>query len=75
MNDVSPAGRGSRRLPGGRHSEGSESRWPPTDPERDLRCSTRARCQAVLAELEVQPPDWDLIATLLAGAIEDIEAS
>jgi hypothetical protein len=41
----------------------------------DLCWSTRGRCQAVLAELEVQPVDWDVIATLLAGAVEEIEAA
>jgi hypothetical protein len=45
------------------------------DDDGDLRWSTRARCEAVLAELEVQPPDWEVVKTILEGAAEDIEAS
>jgi hypothetical protein len=29
----------------------------------------------VLIELEGDPPDWDAIRTILAGAVEDIEAT
>ena len=72
MNDASPAtGRGSSRLPGGRRSQGNE-------PDRTfdrLRWETRSRCLAVLQELDVDPPDWDVIATLLEGAAEEIQAA
>jgi hypothetical protein len=55
-------------------NQGSEQhRTPQSQEEGDLRWSTRARCLAVLRELDAPLPDYETIACLLHGAAEDIE--
>lgn len=73
MNDMSPAGRGSRRRPGGMQEQDRQHRRTPLDDaEGDLRWSTRSRCLAVLRELEGYPIDWDTVQTILEGGAEDV---
>ena len=43
--------------------------------ENDLRWQLRGRLHAVLQELDVRPVDWDVVSTLLAGAVEAVEAA
>ena len=72
MNDVTPS-RGSRRRPGGMQEDRTEG--PGCDDAGDLRWSMRGRCHAILQELEVEPVDWDVVGTLMAGGAEEIEAA
>ena len=71
MNDVSPAGRGSRRRPGGMHNEGSG------DPRTTLhRLEVQARLAAIVDELRLLDTDrMDVPLTLAEGLLEDIEAA
>jgi hypothetical protein len=64
---------GSARLPGGRHVERSDSNA--AESNRELRLELRGRLNAVLAELDLEPIDWDVVTSLLAGALEEIEAA
>jgi hypothetical protein len=43
--------------------------------ERDLCWELRGRLYAVLQELDVRPVDWDVVETILHGAVESIEAA
>ena len=45
------------------------------DAEGDLRWELRGRLHAVLQELDVRPVEWDVVKTLLEGAVESIEAA
>jgi hypothetical protein len=65
------ARRRSRKTFGGRHNEDSAT----IGGDADLRWELRGRLQAVLQELEERPVDWDVVQTLLEGAVEAIEAT
>ena len=75
MTQRAPRGRGSSKRPGGMHSEPRPQTGRTDAHEGDLRWSTRARCHAVLAELEGSPIDWESIQTILEGAVDEIRAS
>ena len=52
-----------------------DSRIATLDAEHDLRWELRGRLHAVLQELYVPPVDWDVVQTLLEGAVEEIQAA
>ena len=41
----------------------------------DLRWELRGRLHAVLQELDVRPVDFDVVQTILEGAVESIKAA
>jgi hypothetical protein len=43
--------------------------------DADLRWELRGRLHAVLEELDERPADWDVVRTLLSGAVESIDAA
>ena len=56
--------------------QGSEpDRISNREDEHDLRWELRGRLHAALQELDVRPVDWDVVSTLLAGAVEAVEAA
>jgi hypothetical protein len=71
MNDPRPTEAGREESPG----RTTPSVTHEDDDLRDLRWEMRGRLHAVLQELDVRPPDWDVIETLLRGALEDVEAA
>jgi hypothetical protein len=70
MNDASPAGRGSRRLPGGRHSQGNS---PEGLQAFASRLELVPRLQAIVDELDLLDADTDVPHTLALGLLEDVE--
>jgi hypothetical protein len=75
MNDSRPTEAGREEAPGRRLSKRNpRDRRPPVD-DGGLRWELRGRLQAVLQELDERPVDWDVIETLLSGAVESIRTA
>jgi hypothetical protein len=70
MNDASPAGRGSRRLPGGRHSQGNS---PEGLQAFASRLELVPRLQAIVDELDLLDVEADVPRTIALGLLEDVE--
>ena len=61
----------------GKQEQGSppDGRIATQDAEHDLRWQLRGRLHAVFQELDVQSVDFDVVKTILEGAVESIEAA
>jgi hypothetical protein len=76
VNASSPHEEGSAQTAGSGHVEPSNQHGLQDPDERDLRWEIRGRLHACLAELGVMTGvDWDVVETLLAGALEEIRAA
>lgn len=71
MNDESPAGRGSRRRPGGMHSEGSAPGGRLAELDRLL--DVRERLVHAIDELEAGEAGIDPARALLEGLLADFD--
>lgn len=65
MNDKSPAGRGSRRRPGGMHNENSTAEFAE-------RIDLRAKLSAIIAEARRGDPE-ECVIPIAEGILEDLD--
>jgi hypothetical protein len=71
MNEQSPHRAGSAGSVGNKLTEPST----PEGLQAELRWDVSGRVHAALQELDVRPVDWDVVDTLLRGAVEAIDAA